>query len=365
MVTQSEQLFETVLDLEGSRQREREIRMESKALLEGLRAMGEAHSRSKLFQAIVSSLRNVIDFKQAFILQADDQKKMTVLATTLDTLKNSTWTEGSMFKTVLTGKPVAVFDISLVPEWQNMSAYATKKIPSALHIDLKESTLQAILVVTHSEPKHFGPAHVKKAHRFSPLATQALLTLELRKALRERDRVYQLSIDAMVIFTSQGEIIQHNQGWVSTFGENNQDYGNMFSLLHPKEAEHFHASVVSLHNQKGKCLLRIRLHIKAGDYNWFSCSIAIYSDQMMYYIVARDSTKDAETVAQRINKKCATPYNLKGHSIRASTCIGIAVSASDFKNEEAMLHAADLAMYKAKQNKTFLYSPGIISPLMK
>lgn len=459
MVIQSEQLLETLLDLERSRQREREIRLESEALLEGLRAMSEAHSQDELFQALVSSLRNVIDFEQAFILQANDQKKMIVLATTFDASQNSIWTEGTMFKKVIAGKPVAVFDISQVPEWQNHPPSVTKKICSALHIGLKGSALNAILVITHSAPRHFGPAQVKKALRFSPLATQALLTLELQKALRERDRFYQLSIDAMAIFTSQGDIIQHNQGWIANFGKTKQDYGNMFSLLHPRDVKQFHSSIAALHNQEGNCLLRTRLRIESGNYNWFSCSIAVYSDQMIYYIVARDVTdsvlferklayqaghdaltglknraefmanlekmfiqyqenphnlfalffldlnkfkaindtlghdigdevlkafsntlkeavrshdivsrfggdeftiimkhinsiKDVEAVVQRINQTCAIPYELKGHSIRTSTSIGIAISASGFKHGEDMLHAADVAMYRAKQDKS-------------
>ncbi len=459
MVIQSEQLFETVMDLERSRQREREIRMESEALLEGLRAMSEAHSQEALFQALVGVLRNVVDFEEAFILQADDPEKMTVLATTFDALKNSTWTGGTMFRKVLAGKPVAAFDISLVPEWQGQPAHITEKICSALHIGLQGSALKAILVVTHSALRHFGPNQVKKTLRFSPLATQALLTLELQRALLERDRFYQLSIDAMAIFTAQGDIIQRNQCWISDFGDHKPGYGSMFSLLHKEEVEQFHSSMAALHGKEKSCLMRLRLRTKSGVYNWFSCSIAVYSGQMIYYIVARDVTdnvlferklayqaghdaltglknraefmehleevflryqknpdhlfalffldlnkfktindtlghdvgdellkafsatlnevvrnddvvsrlggdeftiilkhvrsiKEVEAVVHRIRRKCTTPYKLKGHSVQASTSIGIAVSAPDFKNEEDMLHAADLAMYAAKQDKT-------------
>lgn len=290
MTIKSEQLLETVLDLERSRQREREIRMESEALLEGLRAMSEAHSQDALFQALVSALRNVIVFEEAFILEAGDSDELTVLASTFEAPRSSAWAVGSMFKKVLLGKPVAAFDISLVPEWQDQPRPVTEKISSALHIGLQGSSLKAILVVTHSAPKHFGPGQVKKALRFSPLATQALITLELRRALLERDRFYQLSIDAMAIFTSQGEIVQHNQGWIDNFGDNMHDYGNMFSLVHPKEITNFHSSTRSLHDQEGSCLLRLRLRTKSGPYNWFSCSIAVYSDQMLYYVVARNIT---------------------------------------------------------------------------
>ncbi len=67
------------------------------------------------------------------------------------------------------------------------------------------------------------------------------------------------------------------------------------------------------------------------------------------------SIADVEAVAQRIRELCATPYQLKGLSIQASASIGIALSSPDFTHEEEMIHAADLAMYTAKQDKSLPY----------
>ena len=459
MVIQSEQLLETVLDLERSRQREREIRLEAEALLEGLRGMSGAQAQEDLFQALLLALRNVIDFEQAFILQVQNSDTMAVLATTLPTIDQSRWQIGPIFKKALNGKPVASFDVSQVPEWQHQPPAVHASIRSALHIGLKGNTWEAILVVTHKEPKHFGPGHVKKAMRFSPLASQALITLELRKALLERDRFYQLSLDAMAIFTLDGTIIQRNQGWEDSFNGDEPQARTLFDLVHPEEAQQFHLILDALHNTAGNQVFKSRIRERSGTYHWFSCSIAVYPDQMLYYIVARNITEsvlfeqklayqaghdsltglknraefmeylkttftqytnnpnkffalffldlnkfklindtlghdigdellkafahtlqeavrsedivsrlggdeftiilnrvhsivDVETVAQRILKNCSIPYQLKGHSIQASTSIGIALSSPDFQHEEEMINAADLAMYTAKQDKS-------------
>lgn len=291
MIIQSEQLLETVLDLERSRQREREIRLEAEALLEGLRGMSGTQEQEDLFQALVLALRNVIDFEQAFILQARNSEKMTVLAATCAAIKACIWQIGPVFKKALSGKPVASFDVSQVPEWKNQPEVVVAENRSALHVGLQGSAWQTILVVTHSHAKHFGPNHVKKAMRFSPLAAQALLTLELRKALIERDRFYQLSLDAMAIFTEAGSIIQHNRGWDDSFAGNAGTANTIFDLIHPDEKEAFLSHLSLLRGKGGKQLFKTRILEKSGYYRWFSCSIAVYPGQMIYYIVARDITE--------------------------------------------------------------------------
>nr|WP_320010441.1 GGDEF domain-containing protein [uncultured Desulfobulbus sp.] len=464
MVIKSEQLLETVLDLERSRQRERDTRLEAEALLEGLRGMSGAQGKEELFAALVQALRSVIDFDQAFILQAKNANSMTVLATTCATIQGSQWEIGPVFGKALSGKPVASFDIAQVPEWQQLPAGTIATIRSALHIGLSGSSKKTLLIVTHQDKKHFGPSHVKKARRFSPLASQALLTLELRNALIERDRFYQLSLDAMAIFTLEGALVQQNQSWRTAFDDKDTLATTIFALVHPEELEPFQEVINQLHQSEESQIFKTRLLEKSGNYSWFSCSIAVYADQMMYYIVARNihesvlfeqklayqaghdsltglknraefmeslkssfsrfkknkefqtfallfldlnkfkqindtlghdigdellkafaltlqdvvrgddvvsrlggdeftiilskinSIEDAKTVADRIQTRCQPPYVLKGHTIQASTSIGIALCTPDFTHEEEIIHAADLAMYNAKQDKSLPYS---------
>jgi len=464
MVIQSEQLLETVLDLERSRQRERDIRLEAEALLEGLRGMSGAQDKEELFSALVQALRSVIDFDQAFILQAKNATAMTVLATTCASIQDSHWKIGPVFSKALSGKPVASFDITQVPEWKQLPAATVSTVRSALHIGLSGSSKKTLLVVTHQDLKHFGPRHVKKARRFSPLASQALLTLELRRALIERDRFYQLSLDAMAIFSLDGALVQQNQSWSTTFDDEHVQAPTIFALVHPEDRAPFQDVIDQLHQSEESQVIKTRLRKNSGDYHWFSCSIAVYPDQMMYYIVARNihdsvlfeqklayqaghdsltglknraefmeylkssfslyrkgrgepcfallfldlnkfkqindtlghdigdellkafaatlqdvvrsndvvsrlggdeftiilpkvnSIEDAKAVGNRIRTRCQTPYELKGHSIQVSTSIGIAMSTPDFTHAEEIIHAADLAMYNAKQDKSLPFS---------
>lgn len=464
MVIQSEQLLETLLDLERARQREHEIRIETEALLEGLRGITGTQEQEALFQALVEALRPVINFDNAFILQSESESRMTVLTSTLAVLRDTVWEPGSVFRRALAGRPIASFDIAQVPEWKQQPEDTKQGITSALHIGLHGGGWEAILIITHAEARHFGPSHVKKAKRFSPLAAQALLTLELQQAVIQRDRFFQLSLDVMAIFEFSGTIKQFNNGWNSLLGYARQDVQDkdINCYVHPDDIETFRAIIHYLDKKGGKEFVELRLKKSNGNFLWFSCSLAAYHDERLIYVVARDitdrvifeqqlahsaghdsltglknraefmeclhrtfrqaaqqqdhffallfldlnkfktindtlghdvgdellihfantlkdsvrdldtvarlggdeftilldslpSVEDVEKVAMRIQEKCAVTVTLKGHPIEVSTSIGIALSSNRYADEDAMLQAADQAMYRAKGEASAAY----------
>ncbi len=459
MVLQSEQLLETLLDLERSRQRERDLRIETESLLKGLRGISEAGNHQELFLSLIAALRNVIVFEHAFILEMGLDKKMTVLDSTLQEVHNSIWIPGSVFNRALAGKPIASYDVSLVPEWQCSPGSVLDKVTSALHIGLRGGSWEAILIITHSQAKYFAPVHVKKAMRFSPLAAQAFLTLELQQAVIQRDRFFQLSMDVMAIFDKQGSIKQGNDGWTGVLGYNLGDIrgNNIFSFIYPEDLLLFQEILSILTNREGKQLIEVRFSAKNGEVRWLSCSLASYPNEQLFYLVARDITDrvtyesrlayqaghDALTglknrsefmdflknacrkastrenylfsvffldlnkfksindtlghdvgdellkafagmlreivrdhdivarlggdeftillenihdekiindIASRIHQKCAAPIIIKGHQVKAATSIGVALSNAGYSDAETILKAADLAMYKAKND---------------
>jgi diguanylate cyclase (GGDEF)-like protein/PAS domain S-box-containing protein len=59
-------------------------------------------------------------------------------------------------------------------------------------------------------------------------------------------------------------------------------------------------------------------------------------------------SSDATRVADRIQHELAQPFNLSGHEVFTSASMGIAVSASGYKEADDLLRDADIAMYRAK-----------------
>ena len=57
---------------------------------------------------------------------------------------------------------------------------------------------------------------------------------------------------------------------------------------------------------------------------------------------------DATRVADRIQRELAQPFDLSGHEVFTSASIGIALSASGYREADDLLRDADIAMYRAK-----------------
>ncbi len=69
-----------------------------------------------------------------------------------------------------------------------------------------------------------------------------------------------------------------------------------------------------------------------------------------FVIVAK--VQDAEKLtrlAERLTEAMARPFDLDGHSAEIGTCVGIALFPRDGDNQQALLHAADTALSRAKQ----------------
>ncbi|MGB5064816.1 MAG: sensor domain-containing diguanylate cyclase [Candidatus Competibacter sp.] len=309
MSAKSEQLLETLLDLERSRQRERDLRIESETLLEGLRSITDAQDTETLFLALVKVLHSVIDFKDAFILQAQNSQEIVSIASTSEKIRSTTWQCLSVFNRVLAGQPVATFDVDQIPEWAQQPPTVREDVKSALHIGLTGSQRAAILVVTHPNPRHFGTAQIKQAKRFAPLASQALLTLDLQRAITQRDRFFQLSMDLMGIVSFDGHFKQFNTVWGDILGYSDDALSkkSLLDFIHPDDRRNFIETLDQLKNTGAQLFIECRFQCRTKGYRWLSCSLADYSDERLCYIVARDVTDRVMAEQKLAHDACHDP----------------------------------------------------------
>ncbi len=71
-------------------------------------------------------------------------------------------------------------------------------------------------------------------------------------------------------------------------------------------------------------------------------------DEFTVLIEDINSEGEAITVAERIHKELAVPFNLSGREVFTTISIGIATSATVYERAEEILRDADTAMYRAK-----------------
>lgn len=71
-------------------------------------------------------------------------------------------------------------------------------------------------------------------------------------------------------------------------------------------------------------------------------------DEFVVLLEAIQTVDDVTSVAERIQRELAQPFNLDGHEIFSSASIGIALSSTGYDSAEDLIRDADIAMYRAK-----------------
>jgi diguanylate cyclase (GGDEF)-like protein/PAS domain S-box-containing protein len=71
-------------------------------------------------------------------------------------------------------------------------------------------------------------------------------------------------------------------------------------------------------------------------------------DEFTILLDAIKTIEEANYIAERIQTKLNTPFNLKGHTVFTSASIGIVEVNHQYQDSSAILQNADLAMYRAK-----------------
>jgi len=104
----TEQLLEAFLDLERSRQRESELRVDYESQLQGIRSIIEAESKNSLFTALVRVLKILIHCEHVFILKSEEDGSMRPSLSTRAQIQDTRWFPDTLFQRILSGKPAAI-----------------------------------------------------------------------------------------------------------------------------------------------------------------------------------------------------------------------------------------------------------------
>ncbi len=288
----TEQLLEAFLDLERSRQRESELRIDCESQLQGIRSIFDADSKDSLFAALADVLRALLHCEHIFILKPEEDGSMSPSSSTRTQIQDTLWFPDTLFQRVLSGKPAAVFDVNLVKEWHQQSKKSREGIASALHFKLELGEKDAILVCTHAKHRHFNPTHIKQLRRFMPFVSQGFATLKLKQAITERDRFFALSLELMAIIDQGGYFKQINHAWQKTLGYAEKQIKSrpFFNFIRPHDRQRLMNKLSSITGQKAPLLEECRFRRSDGRTIWLSCSIVMNEQGDLYYVSARDVT---------------------------------------------------------------------------
>ena len=183
-ITAEEEVGELRIDLRLTRDNLTAVATQAEQLFSGLRVISKARHVETLFAGMLSVLRDVLHFEDAFILIFAEGKATQVVAATSPLLQTIRWRGGAFTRRVLAGKTLSLFDLNSKPDWSGVNPAIRQHFGSALHIPLRSRRSQAILVCLHSERGFFTATHSVLARRYVGLASQALHNAEMATDLK-------------------------------------------------------------------------------------------------------------------------------------------------------------------------------------
>ncbi|MBN2752546.1 MAG: sensor domain-containing diguanylate cyclase, partial [Rhodospirillaceae bacterium] len=178
-----ELLRESLIQLDRSRQHERNMRLETEGLLRGLRILTEVRDTQGVFDSLAGALRHMVPFEDAFLLSLEGRSGYRVIRSTSRHYLGLKWSPQGMLERVLKGETVAVFDTRQAPEWRDLPPATLEHVRSAVMVSIRSEVLRAAMVFVHSDTAFFSPAHVHLLKRFGPLIDQALSSISVRERL--------------------------------------------------------------------------------------------------------------------------------------------------------------------------------------
>lgn len=304
-----ERLREVILDLERTRAREHELRMESESILAGLRILALADDPQTMFEELLTVVLISLEAEDAILLTPGIAREYEPTAATLTLLKGLSGHTATMMERLHGNRPLALFDVSKLDEWREQPEELRSRVSSALYVPLREFGQDALIVCTHSMRGHFSQKHVKLSRRFALLGAQALVNAHIRSTLRQRERLFSIATDMLAITDFGGRIKQLNDAWIRTLGFDRGELVNanfIDMLVHPAQHELVREALVRLGVGVSSAEnMEVRCRSRDGRYRWLRWSVTAYPEEKLLYAIAQDITesKQVESLRRKLMTK--------------------------------------------------------------
>ena len=185
MQTASAELHKALLKLDQARTREKRLREESDALLEGMDIIKNSESIQDAFKKVLEILKRIIEFDEAFVLRESTGGNLSSVVSSSPQFENIVWKPGPMVKHVLSGISSNIRNINYSGAWHEQPVEVRRDVKSALHIPFSTAMENAMLVCTSRKEDFFNKSHMQLLERFAPLVGQALYNLKMSERLND------------------------------------------------------------------------------------------------------------------------------------------------------------------------------------
>ncbi|RXJ74339.1 hybrid sensor histidine kinase/response regulator [Veronia nyctiphanis] len=182
----SEQLQETLFELNRVEEREQRLYEENQAILSAISAMSGASNKAEIFDTLLDVIERYIDFDQAVVLSRTQfsDEKFTCLVSTTEHLQKIDWRNGATIKRCIDGHTTVLFAPERTPEFADLCASKELTCRSAVITGLTVNGSESLLILISHNKGRFDVKAKEVLNRFRPLIVRTIIDIDYREKLK-------------------------------------------------------------------------------------------------------------------------------------------------------------------------------------
>ncbi|MGR5131802.1 response regulator [Vibrio alfacsensis] len=184
-IYQQEALQEVLAELKHTRQREKQLADENRAILSAISAMSEARNRNEIFTGLITVLKKYINFDDFVVITREESRQdFTTLISTNSVFEEINWSQGNVFDRALNGDCILLFEPLKLRELSHFNSFIQSHVNSVILTGICSEVTQNIILLIGGRKGHFSLEHKETLQRFSPLIERAVIDIETKEKLQ-------------------------------------------------------------------------------------------------------------------------------------------------------------------------------------
>jgi signal transduction histidine kinase/ActR/RegA family two-component response regulator len=182
---QQEALQEALVELQQTKQREKLLADENKAILSAISAMSEARHRNEIFTGLNTVLKKYINFDDFIVITRDENRQtFKTLISTNRVFDRVDWLHGNTLERALSGECILLFEPSRLSEFSNLNVFVKSHVNSVILTGIRSEVTQSIILLIGAQKGHFSIENKDTFRRFRPLIERAVMDIETKEKLQ-------------------------------------------------------------------------------------------------------------------------------------------------------------------------------------
>lgn len=180
-----EKLQEMRIELQRSKEREKRLKDENRAILESLTTVSNATNKQDIFNGLLTTLKKYITFDEAVILSNTTYLEVfKPLVTSNNLFFNTTWQPASTLHRAVDSQGILLFEPQQNDVFKQICNQLKLPIHSVLMSGIKVNTYDVVIVLVNTTPIQFTHSDKELLFKYLPLVERMVIDIDFKERLK-------------------------------------------------------------------------------------------------------------------------------------------------------------------------------------